>query len=202
MLGSLITLPLRVGIRSAEAALHASQAVAERTIGLLGQLVAPTAKTPSEAPRPREEERSPRPPKTETATEEDQGPVDPRSQAEPAAETVSLENREPEPREPDKAEPAAPVPTLREPDHVSEDAVVVEEVSEPGAEDGAGAQIRVAEPWAGYRKMKAPEVVDRLRGMGSAELAAVELYELSHRRRQTVLEAAARELRRTQSPRQ
>jgi hypothetical protein len=128
--------------------------------------------------------------------------VDPRSQAEPAAETVSLENREPEPREPDKAEPAAPVPTLREPDHVSEDAVVVEEVSEPGAEDGAGAQIRVAEPWAGYRKMKAPEVVDRLRGMGSAELAAVELYELSHRRRQTVLEAAARELRRTQSPRQ
>jgi hypothetical protein len=191
VLGSLITLPLRFGIRSAEAALHASQAVAERAIALVGQVVAPTAKTPGETPRPREEERS-----------APQGPVDPRSQAEPAAETVGLENREPELREPDETEPATPVPTPPEPDHVSEDAVVVEEVSEPGAEDGAGAQIHVAEPWEGYREMKAPEVVDRLHGMGSAELAAVELYELSHRRRQTVLDAAARELRRAQSPRQ
>jgi hypothetical protein len=53
----------------------------------------------------------------------------------------------------------------------------------------------VAEPWESYREMKAGDVIDRLRGADTAELAAVELYELSHRQRQTVLDAVKRELR-------
>ncbi len=58
----------------------------------------------------------------------------------------------------------------------------------------------MAEPWPGYREMKAADVIDRVRGgADSAELAAVELYELSHRQRQTVLDAVKRELRRAQN---
>jgi hypothetical protein len=72
----------------------------------------------------------------------------------------------------------------------------VREVAEPGAEEGAGAEVRVAEPWDGYRAMRADDVIDRIRGASAAELAAVELYELSARRRQSVITAVQRELRR------
>ncbi|MFZ0043151.1 MAG: hypothetical protein WAK93_17720, partial [Solirubrobacteraceae bacterium] len=83
-----------------------------------------------------------------------------------------------------------------EPAHVSEEPVLVEEVAEPGAEDGAGAQITVEEPWEGYRLMNAGAIIDRLSGADPAELGAVELYELAHRKRQTVIEAAQREFKR------
>jgi hypothetical protein len=73
---------------------------------------------------------------------------------------------------------------------------VVAETADPGAEDGAGAEVHVAEPWEGYQQLHAAEVVDRITGADPAELAAVELYELSRRRRQTVLDAVARELER------
>jgi hypothetical protein len=72
-------------------------------------------------------------------------------------------------------------------------------VAEAGAEDGAGAQIHVAEPWAGYAQLKASDVVDQLAGRDAAELAAVELYELSHRQRRTIIDAAQHELRRIQN---
>jgi hypothetical protein len=72
----------------------------------------------------------------------------------------------------------------------------VREVAEPGAEEGAGAQVRFAEPWDGYRAMRADDVIDRITGASAAELAAVELYELSGRRRQSVITAVQRELRR------
>jgi uncharacterized protein with von Willebrand factor type A (vWA) domain len=73
-------------------------------------------------------------------------------------------------------------------------------VAEPGAEEGAGAQIHVAEPWEGYAQLKAADVIDQLAGRDAAQLAAVELYELSHRKRRTVIDAAQRELRRAQGP--
>jgi hypothetical protein len=76
---------------------------------------------------------------------------------------------------------------------------VVEAVAEPGAEDGAGAQIHVAEPWEGYGQLKAADVVDHLEGRDKAELAAIELYELSHRQRQTVIDAVKKELRRAEN---
>jgi hypothetical protein len=84
---------------------------------------------------------------------------------------------------------------ISEPTHVSEDPVVVRESAEPGAEDGAGASVSVAEPWEGYAKMSARDVVTRLSGASTAELAAVQLYETASRARQSVLQAAAREFR-------
>ena len=72
---------------------------------------------------------------------------------------------------------------------------LVEEVAEPGAEDGAGAQVRVAEPWESYRLMTAADIADRLTTATAAEAAAVELYELGSRRRKSVLSAAERRLK-------
>lgn len=69
-------------------------------------------------------------------------------------------------------------------------------MAEPGAEDGAGAQVTIDEPWDGYRVMNAGAVIDRLGGATPAQLAAVELYELAHRKRRTVIAAAQRELKR------
>jgi hypothetical protein len=78
---------------------------------------------------------------------------------------------------------------------VSEEPTLVEELAEPGAEDGAGAEIRVDEPWEGYARMNAKQVLARLNSATPAALAAVQLYEGRHRRRQTILNAVQRELR-------
>jgi hypothetical protein len=86
-------------------------------------------------------------------------------------------------------EPAA------EPVHVSEQPELVEEVAEPGAEDGAGAEVHVEQPWDGYDRMKAADVIDRLAAASTAELAAVQLYETGTKGRRTVLETVERELR-------
>lgn len=69
------------------------------------------------------------------------------------------------------------------------------EVAEPGAEDGAGASIHIAEPWPGYSAMTAKDVIARLVASTPAELAAVELYESTNRDRQTVRAAAERHLK-------
>jgi hypothetical protein len=82
-----------------------------------------------------------------------------------------------------------------EPVHVSEEPELVEEFAEPGAEDGAGATITVAEPWNGYEQMSAKDVIARARRANPAVLAAVRLYEARHRSRQTVLAAVDRQLR-------
>jgi hypothetical protein len=71
----------------------------------------------------------------------------------------------------------------------------VREDSEPGAEEGAGAGVTVEEPWEGYARMNAKEVIARLGDATGAELAAVSLYESSNRSRRTVLEAVRRQLR-------
>ena len=87
-------------------------------------------------------------------------------------------------------------PTPAEPVHVSEQAELVDAVAEPGAEDGAGAQVNVSEPWDGYRQLKAADVINRLSSASSEELATIELFELFGRKRRTVIAAAQRELSR------
>ena len=82
------------------------------------------------------------------------------------------------------------------PSHVDEEAVVVAQFSDPGAEDGAGAEVRVEQPWQGYGQLKAPEVIDRLVAEPNDVLALVLLYERAHRARRTVIAAAERELAR------
>jgi hypothetical protein len=95
-------------------------------------------------------------------------------------------------RAPAEPEPASPADD--EPMHVSEEPVLVEDLAEPGAEEGAGAEVTIAEPWEGYRDLNARDVIARLSDATPAELAAVELYERAHRHRETVLAAAERAL--------
>jgi hypothetical protein len=83
-----------------------------------------------------------------------------------------------------------------EPAHVSEEPQLVAQVAEPGAADGPGPEIRIAEPWDGYRQLNAKDVIDRVSSASDAELAAIELFEGSHRSRRTVMAAAEKELRR------
>src|SRR3954453_452274 len=90
-----------------------------------------------------------------------------------------------------------PEPT---PAHVSSEVSFVESFADPGAEDGPGAAVHIAEPWTGYGRMTASEVTARLAGASAEELAAAALYERAHRGRKTVLAAADRELRRATPP--
>jgi hypothetical protein len=87
------------------------------------------------------------------------------------------------------------VPDELIPDHVDEEVVLVAEVAEEGAEEGAGPELHIDEPWEGYDQMTAPQISDRL-AVATAEMAAtVELYESAGKARRTVLDAAERALR-------
>ena len=57
-------------------------------------------------------------------------------------------------------------------------------------EDSPGAVVHVDEPWDGYQRMAAADVVDRLRVADEATKAVVLLYEEQHRARKSVLAAA------------
>jgi hypothetical protein len=139
----------------------------------------------SSAPRTRPAASSPR----RSSASSPRRPVAPRSRPaadQPVSEVIA-------------GRPAEPIGT--EAVHVSESPELVEEVAEPGAEDGAGAQVRIAEPWKGYRAMKAADVIDRLASASPAELAAIELYELAGRNRKSVVAAAQRALKQASPPR-
>ena len=92
------------------------------------------------------------------------------------------------------APPAVPDELI--PDHVDEEVVLVAEIAEDGAEDGAGPELHVEAPWEGYDKMTAADIRDRLAAASPTEAAAVELYETTHKNRSSVLDAAGRALRR------
>ena len=55
--------------------------------------------------------------------------------------------------------------------------------------DSPGPEIRIDEPWPGYRKLRAPEIVDRLAAADDATKAMVRLFESGHRKRKRVLSA-------------
>ncbi len=95
-----------------------------------------------------------------------------------------------------QAEPVAEAPAsiTTEPTHVSEEPELVAETAETGAEDGAGAEVAVDEPWPGYDNMNAPDIEDRLVTEGPETAAAVSLYEASHKGRASILEAASRNI--------
>jgi hypothetical protein len=198
MVGRLITFPLRVGVRGAQLWFRAAEEVAGRaTLGAMrvasvftrdGDESPPSARNGNEGrataapPRPRPQRSPARDPRSrDTATEP--APPPPVS-ADDAAERIDRSSEE-----------SAPPPSPPEPSHVSEEATLVREEAEPGAEDGAGASVTVDEPWAGYARMSARDVIARLADATPAELAAVSLYETGNRSRQTVLEAVQRQLR-------
>lgn len=122
----------------------------------------------------------------------------------PAADAPAAPAAPPTPEPPAPDAPGAPQiapDPVAEPRHISSEVELVEEVSEPGAEDGAGAQVHIAEPWDGYRAMKAADIVDRLASASTAEIAAVQLYEMAGRNRKSVMAAAERALKRASPPR-
>lgn len=99
--------------------------------------------------------------------------------------------------------PSQPAPAFDEapdqpefrPAHVDEpEPEVVHSSADPGAVEGAGANLRVEEPWSGYGKMTAADIVDRVVAADVATLAAVQLFEATHRKRTTVLSAVERTL--------
>jgi hypothetical protein len=165
MAGNLITLPLRVSFRAARALTRVAAGTTELAVSVVGRTIGAVAPSP---PTPRTT--APPPP------------------AAPAPSSGNL-FREPEAKVP----PAGAAE--KTPIHVSAEPELVREVAEAGAEDGAGAAITVAEPWNGYRRMSAKDVIARARTGNAAELAAVRLYESRHRSRQTVLAAVDRQLK-------
>jgi hypothetical protein len=204
MTRSLIGLPLSLGRRGAGLALNATVGVAERGLSVAAHL----ANALLERDEPdldfdgvehRPDPDLDRDPDPDSDRDPDPDPARPPRRATAEAPPAPTAPDPPQPLTPEPAEPpgapAEPAPE-EEPRHVSEEATLVGEVAEPGAEDGAGAQVHVVEPWDGYRQMTASDVVDRITGADAALLAAVELYELSARGRQTVLEAVRRELAR------
>jgi hypothetical protein len=122
----------------------------------------------------------------------------PRYSPPPPAEAANGRTRRPldvQPPPPPIADSPPAVPDELIPDHVDEEVVLVAEVAEDGAEDGAGPEIHVDEPWDGYDEMTAPEIRERLTAANAVLAAAVDLYETTHKSRRTVIEAAERALK-------
>jgi WS/DGAT/MGAT family acyltransferase len=90
--------------------------------------------------------------------------------------------------------PEADSPAVAE--HVDTEPELVSESAQPGAEDGAGAEVHVQEPWPRYDTMRAPDVIDRLKAAEDEVVAVVGLYENLHKQRRQVLAATERELQR------
>jgi hypothetical protein len=205
MFGSLITRParfatrgVRITLQGAQGALDLAGAVVGSLTGLLGGHD-DAESAPDEPHEPRQTSaapptREPAPPVAEPAAPPPPPPPPP--PATPAAAAAPAPSAAPVAPEPVAPEPLAPQPV-----HVSESPELVDEVADPGAEDGAGAQIRIAEPWEGYRAMKAADVIDRLASSSAEELATVELYELAGRNRKSVVAAAQKALKRASPPR-
>jgi hypothetical protein len=183
MVGNVITLPLRASYRSARFLTRVVGGTTSHALSLVGRTIGAVAPAP---PTPRTT--APTPPPAQPAPP----PAQPAARTQNLPETPSVQKRPP--RQALPPEPLS-IAAERTPVHVSEEPELVRAVAEPGAEDGAGAAIRVAEPWNGYRRMTAKDVVERARSANQAELAAVRLYESRHRSRQTVLAAVDRQLK-------
>jgi hypothetical protein len=192
MVGKLISFPLRVSVRGAQLWFRAAEEVAGRaTLGALrvvsvftrdGTRNQATAAPPQ--PRPRPQRRVSRDPRSQATA-----PAAPEPEPVSADDAAARIDRLPE-------QPPTQTPTpAPEPSHVSEEPQLVREEAAPDAAEGAGPGITVHEPWEGYSRMSAKDVIARLPGATPAELAAVSLYESGNRSRQTVLEAVQRQLR-------
>ena len=185
MIGELMTLPVRVGVRATRLWLRAAQETLAVAANAAAQLIDAATRGSSGGPEA-DGWLAPMSPESGVSASALQPPHSPREPAAPQA-------REPEP----PPAPVEPLGTLvgSDPAHVSEQPELVEEFAEPGAQDGAGAEVHVDEPWDGYGQMNAKDVIARLTVASPAELAAVQLYEGGNRGRQTILAAARRALR-------
>jgi hypothetical protein len=207
MVGKLIMLPLRVGVRATRLWLRATEESVAVAAGVATRIVGVVTSHGSDGAQAHADEAardwpSAPEPDERAAPEPDEGsaPSPERADEKPPAEERPEPPTSIPPRPHAEAKPAPsaeppPAPPEPEPEHVSEEPTLVEEVAEPGAEDGAGAEVHVEPPWDGYEALNAKEVISRLASASAAELAAVQLYESGRRRRQTILNAVQRELR-------
>jgi hypothetical protein len=188
MAGKLITLPLRVSLRSAQMVTRAASEVAGRVLAIPGHAIhaASSARSGGAAPDP-----APPAPRTRAPRFREEGVERLDPEAAPPATPPAAPPVEPRAGEPRAGRAKAP----DEPAHVSEEPVLVREAADPGAEEGAGAGITVIEPWSGYGRMNARDLIDRVPTASAAELAAMRLYEARHRSRPSVLAAVDRQLK-------
>ena len=104
-------------------------------------------------------------------------PAEPPSAPRPAARKRPPQRRAaPRRAEPTRGEVAAMREAARE--------------AETGGADSVGAQVHIAEPWAGYDEMRLDEILARLEDATEVELAVVSAYERGHEARQAILLAA------------
>jgi len=183
MADKLVTLPLRVSLRSAQALTHAAGGIAGRALSIAEYALGVVS--PGRFDRAGDNTAPAAAPATSVPPAREQPSPAPRAAAHPI---------------PGPPSPLAEASPLAEPSHVSEEPELVAAIAEPGAEDGAGARITVKEPWSGYGQMNARDVIDRARLASVAELAAIRLYEARHRARRTVLVAVERQLKLASGP--
>lgn len=187
-MGQLITLPLRLTACTASFVLRGSEEVVKRALSLTGRAVEAEPRYAGRPPVARDAA----PPRPRPVAPRKPTPAPPPPAQAPASPPTPAQAPAPPPT-PAQA-PPPPLALVDEPTHVSREPTLVEELAEAGAEDGAGAQVRIDEPWEGYSRLGAKAVIARLRDADSAELAAVNLYESAHRARRTVLSAVERQL--------
>ncbi len=191
MVAGLITLPVRLTLSAAGLLWRGVESASARAIAFLQHTDSKdgTATQVDE----REIYAGPPPPPASITPEEPEPLPAPRRGAGAGPAPAATAAQAPE-RAADERPVVPEAPPIGEPTHVSEEPELVEELAEPGAEEGAGAQVNVREPWEGYGRMNARDVVARLAAADRAELAAIELYERAHRNRRTVLNALERRL--------
>jgi hypothetical protein len=205
MSGEIFTLPLRLTARAASLMLRGGEQIATRALSFAFQAASVVRSrdaadfVPDEfktdAPEPRPERETPERQERERETPERQESVGD-SQADPVqAGEQPAQSDAPPPRIEAEDVIDLDAPPVEEPVHVSEEPTLAAEFAEPGAEDGAGAQLHIDEPWHGYREMNAKDIVERIGHADLAELAAIQLYESNHHKRQTVLTAVERQMR-------
>ena len=104
-------------------------------------------------------------------TEEPVAPPPPQAPPPPAADVIDFD---------------APSEEELAPAHVDTEATLA---YESGPADDVGAEVHVDAPWEGYDKMRAADIVDRLKAADEATRAVVRLYEQQGKRRSSVLAA-------------
>lgn len=227
MTQKLLTLPFRIGFGAARTAIDLSAKTLDLSLHLAGSAI--DTFWPGSSSESAEPDRQPSASDTHTDAPTSATTTDTATGTGAATATTTATDRPARPKParesrvnghgtqhapatpPASAQPAPAPPPEQQPDTplspqqdaiktIADEEEVVAEFAEPGAEDGAGAQIEVDEPWDGYAEMNASAIIGRIDQAGAAELALLELYEQMHKKRQTVLSAAAKRLRALSPP--
>lgn len=181
------TAPLRLGLSAGELALEVALGMVRGTRRALegdhgrdSSLAQPSWPPPPPAPSRRGKPSRPASSNGSSATE---APAKPRPEAVESPPTVVRGD----------AVPAIPPPEGAK--EVDDTPIPIGEFAEEGAEDGAGAEVRIDPPWDGYDDMTAAQIQERLANAEREVVAAVSLYEGMCRGRRSVARAAERRLR-------